>query len=84
MGRRRPSPRERPVRTPPLSSHHRTRRRRPSLTALAPALAPPLSIGFKYALVFDLEDVQEKLSREQRGTYIVDTGVLLPALRYTM
>ena len=26
--------------------------------------------------MFDLEDVQEKLSREQKGTFVIDTGVL--------
>ena len=33
-------------------------------------------IGFKDAAIFDLADIQEKMSREQISTYVVDSGVL--------
>ena len=33
-------------------------------------------IAFKVAAIFDLSDIQEKMSHEQISTYVIDSGVL--------
>ena len=34
------------------------------------------SIGFKYSVLTDFEEIQQKMSGELKGTYIIDTGIL--------
>ena len=45
----------------------------PALTAATPNATPARSIVFKYAELTDLPEIQEKMNRSQKATFVVDT-----------